>query len=33
MLDYLAAGLDPERSVLFLQSRVPQHAELRCSSA
>jgi tryptophanyl-tRNA synthetase len=28
MLDYLAAGLDPERSVLFLQSRVPQHAEL-----
>jgi tryptophanyl-tRNA synthetase len=28
MLDYLAAGLNPERSVLFLQSRVPQHAEL-----
>ncbi len=28
MLDYLAAGLDPERSVLFLQSRVKQHAEL-----
>jgi tryptophanyl-tRNA synthetase len=28
MLDYLAAGLDPERSVLFLQSKVPQHAEL-----
>jgi len=28
MLDYLAAGLDPERSVLFLQNRVPQHAEL-----
>jgi tryptophanyl-tRNA synthetase len=28
MLDYLAAGLDPERSVLFLQSRVQQHAEL-----
>ena len=28
MLDYLAAGLDPEKSVLFLQSRVPQHAEL-----
>ncbi len=28
MLDYLAAGLDPERSVLFLQSRVRQHAEL-----
>jgi tryptophanyl-tRNA synthetase len=28
MLDYLAAGLDPARSVLFLQSRVLQHAEL-----
>jgi tryptophanyl-tRNA synthetase len=28
MLDYLAAGLDPERSVLFLQSRILQHAEL-----
>ncbi len=28
MLDYLAAGLDPKRSVLFLQSKVPQHAEL-----
>jgi tryptophanyl-tRNA synthetase len=28
ILDYLAAGLDPERSVLFLQSRVLQHAEL-----
>jgi len=28
MLDYLAAGLDPERSVLFLQNKVPQHAEL-----
>jgi tryptophanyl-tRNA synthetase len=28
ILDYLAAGLDPSRSVLFLQSRVPQHAEL-----
>jgi tryptophanyl-tRNA synthetase len=27
-LDWLAAGLDPERCVLFLQSRVPQHAEL-----
>src|SRR5271169_2242113 len=26
--DYLAAGLDPEKSVLFLQSLVPQHAEL-----
>ena len=28
MLDYLAAGLDPDKSVLFLQSRVLQHAEL-----
>jgi tryptophanyl-tRNA synthetase len=28
MLDYLAAGLDPEKSVLFVQSHVPQHAEL-----
>jgi tryptophanyl-tRNA synthetase len=28
MLDYLGAGLDPERSVLFLQSKVLQHAEL-----
>ena len=28
MLDYLAAGLDPERSVLFLQSKVLEHAEL-----
>jgi tryptophanyl-tRNA synthetase len=28
LLDYLAAGLDPERSVLFLQSKVLQHAEL-----
>lgn len=25
---YLAAGLDPQRSVLFLQSRVPAHASL-----
>ena len=28
MLDYLAAGLDPARSVLFLQSKVLQHSEL-----
>jgi tryptophanyl-tRNA synthetase len=27
-LDWLAAGLDPERSVLFVQSRVKEHAEL-----
>ena len=28
ILDYLAAGLDPEKSVLFIQSDVKQHAEL-----
>ena len=28
IIDYLAAGLDPERSTLFIQSHVPQHAEL-----
>src|SRR3974390_1266558 len=28
MIDYLAAGLDPERSTLFIQSHVYQHAEL-----
>jgi tryptophanyl-tRNA synthetase len=28
LLDYLAAGLDPGKSVLFLQSKVLQHAEL-----
>jgi tryptophanyl-tRNA synthetase len=28
LLDWLAAGLDPERSTLFLQSHIPQHAEL-----
>ncbi|MBS2020991.1 MAG: tryptophan--tRNA ligase [Deltaproteobacteria bacterium] len=26
--DWIAAGLDPERSTLFIQSRVKQHAEL-----
>jgi tryptophanyl-tRNA synthetase len=26
--DWLAAGLDPQRSTLFIQSHVPQHAEL-----
>ena len=26
--DWLAAGLDPARSVLFVQSEVPEHAEL-----
>lgn len=28
MLDYLGAGLDPERSTIFLQSQVLEHAEL-----
>ncbi len=28
VLDWLAAGLDPAKSVLFIQSRVPEHAEL-----
>lgn len=28
LLDWLAAGLDPERSTLFIQSHVPEHAEL-----
>ncbi|HEX2188158.1 MAG TPA: tryptophan--tRNA ligase [Longimicrobiaceae bacterium] len=27
-LDFLAAGLDPERSIFFRQSDVPEHAEL-----
>lgn len=28
IIDYLAAGLDPEKSTLFLQSMVPEHLEL-----
>src|SRR5260370_31353816 len=28
MIDYLAAGLDPQKSVLFQQSVIPEHAEL-----
>ena len=28
VIDWLAAGLDPNRSTLFIQSRVPEHAEL-----
>jgi tryptophanyl-tRNA synthetase len=28
MADYLACGLDPERSLLFLQSEILEHAEL-----
>ncbi len=27
-IDFLAAGLDPNKSVIFLQSLVPEHAEL-----
>jgi tryptophanyl-tRNA synthetase len=27
--DYLAAGLDPKKSVLFIQSEVPEHLELQ----
>jgi len=28
ILDWVAAGLDPEKSVIFQQSRLPEHAEL-----
>ncbi len=28
VIDWLAAGLDPEECVIFLQSEVPEHAEL-----
>lgn len=28
VLDYLAAGLDPEKSTIFVQSQVPEHLEL-----
>src|SRR5213593_3287573 len=28
LIDWLAAGLDPERSTLFIQSHVPEHAIL-----
>ncbi|HZQ91702.1 MAG TPA: tryptophan--tRNA ligase [Terriglobales bacterium] len=28
VLDWLSVGLDPERSTIFIQSHVPQHAEL-----
>ena len=28
VIDWLAAGIDPAQSVLFIQSRVPEHAEL-----
>ncbi len=29
-LDYLSAGLDPEKTTIFIQSRVPQLFELTC---
>ncbi|MDR1994795.1 tryptophan--tRNA ligase [Azonexus sp.] len=28
LIDWLAAGVDPERATLFIQSQVPEHAEL-----
>ncbi|MEW6586331.1 MAG: tryptophan--tRNA ligase [Nitrospirota bacterium] len=28
LINFLAAGLDPERCTIFLQSRIPEHAEL-----
>jgi tryptophanyl-tRNA synthetase len=28
LADWIAAGIDPERSTLFIQSQVPEHAEL-----
>lgn len=28
LIDWLAAGIDPEKSTIFVQSRVPEHAEL-----
>jgi len=28
VIDWLAAGIDPEKSTIFVQSRVPEHAEL-----
>jgi tryptophanyl-tRNA synthetase len=28
VIDWLAAGLDPEKAVIFIQSKVPEHAEL-----
>ena len=32
-LDWLAAGIDPERSVVFVQSEVKEHAELHLLTA
>lgn len=28
VIDWLAAGVDPEKATLFIQSRIPEHAEL-----
>src|ERR1700754_3116953 len=28
VVDWLAAGIDPDKSTLFIQSRLPEHAEL-----
>lgn len=28
VIDWIAAGLDPEKATLFIQSRLPEHAEL-----
>ena len=28
VVDWLAAGIDPEKATLFVQSRIPEHAEL-----
>lgn len=28
LIDWLAAGIDPKKSVIFIQSQLPQHAEL-----
>jgi len=28
LIDWFAAGLDPQRATIFIQSRVPEHAEL-----
>jgi tryptophanyl-tRNA synthetase len=28
VIDWLAAGVDPARAILFIQSQVPEHAEL-----
>ena len=28
VIDWLAAGIDPERATIFMQSRLPEHAEL-----